>query len=75
MWTLLQGLACVIFQDAIPLLNLTLVSYYNTFLFTDKIIGRITKALQQQGVQSLMIYTARQPSKVSASQHLPASDI
>ncbi|XP_015274363.1 PREDICTED: V-type proton ATPase subunit S1-like [Gekko japonicus] len=30
----------------------------------DKIIGRITKALQQQGVRSLMIYTARQPSKV-----------
>ncbi|XP_077194480.1 V-type proton ATPase subunit S1-like [Paroedura picta] len=30
----------------------------------DKIIGRITKDLQQQGVQSLMIYTARQPSKV-----------
>nr|XP_056703176.1 V-type proton ATPase subunit S1-like [Euleptes europaea] len=30
----------------------------------DKIIGRITKALQQQRVQSLMIYTARQPSKV-----------
>ncbi|XP_060100529.1 V-type proton ATPase subunit S1-like [Heteronotia binoei] len=30
----------------------------------DKIIGRITKALQQQGVQSLMIYTARQLSKV-----------
>lgn len=34
-------------------------------LFADKIIGRFAKALQQEGVQSTMIYTARQSSKVN----------
>ncbi|XP_054844809.1 V-type proton ATPase subunit S1-like isoform X2 [Eublepharis macularius] len=35
----------------------------------DKIIGRFSEALQQQGVPSLMIYTARQPSRVPVQFH------
>ncbi|XP_062991076.1 V-type proton ATPase subunit S1-like [Elgaria multicarinata webbii] len=34
------------------------------FVENDKIIGGFTKSLQNQGIQSLAIFTARQPSKV-----------
>ncbi|XP_061496156.1 V-type proton ATPase subunit S1-like [Rhineura floridana] len=33
-------------------------------LENDKIIGAVTKSLQQQGIESVAIYTARRPSKV-----------
>uniref|UniRef100_A0A8C3VC16 VAS1 ATPase n=1 Tax=Catharus ustulatus TaxID=91951 RepID=A0A8C3VC16_CATUS len=40
------------------------------FLFTDKIIGRVTMDLQEQGIPFSVIYTAMRPSRVSNVQYL-----
>lgn len=43
------------------------------FLFIDKIIGRLTRDLQERGIHFSVIYTAVRPSRVSNLQCLELS--